>query len=105
MSQIVSHARALWDSDWVWRLLLVAGVTYATGWIGFVVGAGFIVVSVVWEARAVTDDATCAKCTHLKDDHHGNCQACLRDELQGTLTGDVPCSRFARGSAESLRNS
>jgi len=103
VSETVRRARALWDSDWLWRLLLVAGFTYALGWTGLVVCAGFIVLSVAWGVRAVSDNATCAKCTHRKGDHHGNCQACLRDELQGKLASDVPCSQFARGSAESLR--
>lgn len=100
MKRTISVARVVWDSDWLWRLLLAVGVTVAMGWIGFIVSVAFTLFYIVWDARAVHDDVPCAKCVHRKDEHHGNCQACLRDELHGTLTIDEPCSRFARQSAE-----
>lgn len=102
MNQTVRYARALWESDWLWRLLMLAGLIYAIGWAGFVIGLGAILFMLIWEAREVADDAPCAKCRHRKDDHHGNCQACLRDELHGAPTREVPCSRFALESAESV---
>lgn len=96
MNQIARYAHALWERDWLWRLLMLAGFTYAIGWAGLIVGLGAILFTLVWEARKVADDAPCAKCWHHKNDHHGNCQACLRDELHGALTRKVPCSRFTR---------
>ena len=104
MKQIGRYAGALWESDWLWQLVMLAGFTYAIGWAGFTIGVAAILVRFIWEARAVAEDAPCAKCRHRKDDHHGNCQACLRDDLHGALSGSVPCSRFARGPIEKKIN-
>ena len=103
MNEIARYARALWE--WTGSRRLLAAVTYAIGWTGLAtVGVVVILFTLIWEAREVADDAPCAKCLHRKDDHHGNCQACLRDELHGALTREVPCSRFARGSGEPVSN-
>ena len=77
---------------------LVGIMTYFWGWPAVVGGGGALVILLVIDSRSVPDDAPCGKCAHLKRDHHGNCQACLREGQHAGAQSEVPCSRFARAS-------
>jgi hypothetical protein len=77
--------------------LAVATVVLAVreGWLALVLGP-FAILLFVLDRRHVDDDIACAKCLHRKDDHQGNCQECLRQEVRGELQRKTPCARFGR---------
>jgi hypothetical protein len=80
------------------HLALLAGVVVlivTRGWPG-VAAVPVAVLLFVLDQRHVDDDVACSKCFHRKDDHAGSCQECLRQQVQGQLARDVPCSRFGR---------
>jgi hypothetical protein len=90
-----------WSRDYGKYAALVLGVTVLVldqGWIGATT-APMAVLLFVMDERHVDDDVACRTCLHRKDDHHGNCQECLRQQVRGDLDHGVPCSRFRRPMA------
>jgi hypothetical protein len=93
-----------WSRDYGKYAALVLGVTVLVldeDWVAVLLFA--------MDERHVDDDVACRTCLHRKDDHHGNCQECLRQQVRGALERGAPCSRFRRpmapprsGSARSL---
>ena len=80
------------------HLALLAGIVVlivTRGWLG-VTAVPLAVLMFVLDQGHVDDDVACSKCLHRKDDHAGNCQECLRQQVRGELARDVPCSRFGR---------
>lgn len=54
----------------------------------------------VFVPRPVLPTEPCAKCDHAQEDHHGNCQECLRAALRCDAdTLAAPCSKFKRVEA------
>lgn len=95
MRSIVRYGQENWE--YVGLAVLTVGWIVWNGWIGLAT-APFAIVLFVLDKRDVEPDALCAKCAHRKDDHNGNCQECLREQVRGELARDVPCSRFARAT-------
>lgn len=79
----------------VWFFGLTVLLANHQGWFGLFLGCGLFVLS-LFERPELPDDAPCRKCVHRKDDHHGNCQECLREKVRGVSGDKVPCSKFAR---------
>jgi hypothetical protein len=97
MRSVIDHVWArVQNTRLVAAVVAVVIITDRQGWIGFVSAAPMAVLLLVLEERHVDDDIACAKCLHRKDDHNGNCQECLRQQVRGELTRTVPCSRFGR---------
>ena len=89
-------------------LVTIVVLVVRWGWVCLVT-VPLLVLMFVLDQRHVDDDVACGKCFHRKDDHAGNCQECLRQQVRGELARDVPCSRFGRtvvtrrASAQSTR--
>lgn len=62
---------------------------------GLVLGARWLFLP---QAAQYADE--CAKCSHAYEDHHGNCQECLRATRRRDADAPaMPCSKFKRGEA------
>ena len=85
-------------SRWALGVVVLVGVWSSSGWSWSVLAAtaGILLVVEIGIARSVSDEAACRSCLHLKRDHQGPCQECLRIRQRGEALGHAPCSRFAR---------
>lgn len=78
--------------------ILLAGLLTGAG-VAASVGSALVVIAVIliWPDDDEPGEDLCGKCAHLRRDHHGPCQQCLRDVASRSVDArKVPCSRFVR---------
>lgn len=95
VNRLVRQLRMLTVWDLGFTALVTAILVHQLDWSGLFGGCVTLLFQII-EKRQIPDDVLCGKCSHRKDDHHGNCQECLREDLRQVDSDAVPCSRFAR---------